>query len=440
MSAPVPETPETASAWRRAVGSVAIDLGLLRRRRDFGLLVGGQTISEAGSMATFVAVPFQAYEITGSSLAVGLLGVAEFVPVLVLALVGGALADAFDRRRLVQIAEVGAAVVAGALLLNASLHDPHLWVLYVCAALMAAFTAVRRPPLDALIPRLVERDELKAASAIQFSFHNLAAISGPALGGVLIAAAGLTVTYGIDIASFVISLVVLTAMRTPPPPPDAEPPSLRTIKQGLRYAVSRQDLIGTYLVDMNAMFFGMPMALFPAIAKGYGGAEVLGLLYAAPSAGSIVVTLTSGWTKHVHRHGRAVVYGAGAWGVAIVAFGFADALWLALLCLAVAGGMDTISGIFRSAIWNETIPDHLRGRLAGVEMISWSSGPLLGDAEAGVLAALAGVRASVVTGGVLCVAGTAALAVALPRFWAYDSRVPAEGSPPSVTNLTNTGV
>ena len=437
MSAQVPETPETASAWRRGLGAVAVDMGLLRRRRDFGLLVLGQTVSEAGSMATFVAVPFQTYELTGSSLAVGLLGVAEFAPILVLALVGGALADAFDRRRLVQFAEVGAAIVAGALLVNAALPDPQLWVLYVCAALMAAFTAVRRPPLDALIPRLVERDELKAASALQFSFHNMAALAGPALAGVLIAAAGLTVTYAVDVASFAASLVVLTAMRTPPPPPDAEPPSLRTIVEGLRYAGSRQELVGTYLVDMNAMFFGMPMALFPAIAKGYGGPEVLGLLYAAPSAGSIVVTLTSGWTARVHRHGRAVVFGAGAWGVAIVGFGFADALWLAVGCLVVAGAMDTISGIFRSALWNETIPDHLRGRLAGLEMISWSSGPLLGNAEAGFLAALAGVRASVVTGGIACVAGTAALAFALPRFWGYDSRVHAAGGDASVPNVTD---
>jgi MFS family permease len=436
VGAPVPETPETASAWRRAVGSVAIDARLLRRRRDFGLLVLGQTISEAGSMATFVAVPFQAYELTGSSLAVGLLGVAEFVPVIVLALVGGALADAFDRRRLVQIAEVGAAVVAGALLINSVLPDPQLWVLYVCSALMAAFTAIRRPPLDALIPRLVARDELKAASAIQFGLHNLAAISGPALGGILIAAAGLGVTYGVDVVSFAASLVALTMMRTPPPPPDAEPPSLRTIIDGVRYAVSRQELIGTYLVDMNAMFFGMPMALFPAIAKRYGGAEVLGLLYAAPSVGSIVVTLTSGWSSRVHHHGRAVVYGAAAWGVAIVGFGFADALWLALVCLAVAGGMDTISGIFRSAMWNETIPDHLRGRLAGVEMISWSSGPLLGDAEAGLVAALTSVRTSVVSGGIACIAGTAALALALPRFWSYDSRAGVAGDEPRAPNVT----
>jgi MFS family permease len=438
VTAPVPETPETAAAWRRALGSVAVDAGLLRRRRDFRLLVLGQTVSEAGSMATFVAVPFQAYDLSGSTLAVGLLGVAEFMPVIVLALVGGALADAFDRRRLVQVAEAGAAVVAGVLLVNATLADPQLWVLYVCSALMAAFTAIRRPPLDALIPRLVERDELKAASALQYGLHNLATISGPAIGGVLISAAGLGVTYGVDVATFAISLVVLTAMRTPPPPADAEPPSLRTIRDGVRYAWSRQELVGTYLVDMNAMFFGMPMALFPAIATGYGGAEVLGLLYAAPSVGSLLVTLTSGWSRRVHRHGRAVAFGAAAWGAAIIGFGFADALWLALAFLALAGGMDTISGIFRAAMWNETIPDRLRGRLAGVEMISWSSGPLLGDAEAGALAALTSVRASVVTGGVACIAGTVALVAALPRFWAYDSRVAPAGDRASVTNVTET--
>jgi MFS family permease len=437
VSAPVPETPETASAWRRAVGAVALDVGLLRRRRDFRLLVVGQSISEGGSMVTFVAVPFQAYELTGSSLAVGLLGAAEFAPILVLALVGGALADAFDRRRLVALAEIGAAVVTGALVVNASLTHPQLWVLYVCAALMAAFTALRRPPLDALLPRLVERDELKAAAAVQFTIHNTASIAGPALGGVLIAAAGLQVTYGVDVASFGLSLVALTIMRTPPAPTDAEAPSLRTILEGVRYARSRQELVGTYLVDMNAMFFGMPMALFPAIAKRYGGAEVLGLLYAAPSVGGIVTGLTSGWTARVHRHGRAIVYAAGAWGVAILGFGLADALWLGLTCLVAAGAMDAISGVFRSAIWNETIPDALRGRLAGLEMVSWSSGPLLGDAEAGAVAALAGIRASVVSGGLACVAGTVALALALPRFWSYDGRAHGEGLAPSVPKITD---
>jgi MFS family permease len=432
-----PDAPRAASAWQRALRAVAIDAGLLRRRRDFRLLVIGQAVSEGGSMLTFVAVPFQVFELTGSSLAVGLLGVAEFAPILVLALLGGALADAFDRRRLVQLAEIGAALVAGALLVNAALPDPKLWVLYVCASLLAACMALRRPPLDALVPRLVERDELKAAAAVEFTVHNVAFVGGPALAGVLIAAAGLEATYALDAASFAFSLVLLTLMHTPPPPADAEPPSLRTIAEGVRYAGSRQELIGTYLIDMNAMFFGMPQALFPAIAKRYGGAEVLGLLYAAPAAGSIVVGLTSGWTGRVHRHGRAIAYAAAAWGAAIVAFGLADAIWLAVACLALAGGMDAISGIFRSAIWNETIPDHLRGRLAGVEMLSWSSGPTLGNAEAGAVAALAGVRASVVAGGVACVAGTVALALALPGLWRYDSRAAGEGPAGSVPKITD---
>jgi MFS family permease len=289
---------------------------------------------------------------------------------------------------------------------------------------MAALTALRRPPMDALMPRLVERDELKAAMALDWAMTDTGAIAGPALGGLLIAVAGLSATYAVDVASFVVSLVALSAMRAGVggPDSDAEPPSLRAVVEGVRYARSRQELVGTYLVDVNAMFFGMPEALFPALAKRYGGPEALGLLYAAPAAGSLVVAMTSGWARRVHRHGRAIVLAAGAWGVAIVGFGLADALWLALGLLAVAGGMDAISGIFRATIWNETIPDRLRGRLAGIEMLSWSSGPMLGSAESGAVAALAGLRASIVSGGLLCVAGSVGLALALPRFWRYDSR------------------
>jgi MFS family permease len=416
--------PATARRLRRLLGSLAVDVGLLRRRRDFRLLFTSQLVSLAGSMLTFVAVPFQVYALTGSSLAVGLLGVAEFVPILALALVGGALADAFDRRRLVQLSEAGSALVAAVLVVNAALPHPRLWLLFAAAAAMAALTALRRPPMDALLPRLVERDELKAAMALDWAMSDTGAIAGPALGGVLIAVAGLSATYAVDVASFVLSLVALNAMRAGVggPDPDAEPPSVRAVVEGVRYARSRQELVGTYLVDMNAMFFGMPEALFPALAKRYGGPEALGLLYAAPAAGSLVVAMTSGWARRVHRQGRAIVLAAGAWGVAIVGFGLAGALWLALGLLAVAGGMDAISGIFRATIWNETIPDHLRGRLAGIEMLSWSSGPMLGSAEAGAVAALAGLRASIVSGGLMCVAGSVGLAIALPRFWNYDSR------------------
>ena len=418
------------SRLRRALRAVALDAGLLRRRRDYRLMIGGQFVSLAGSELTFVAVPFQTFQITHSSLAVGLLGVAEFVPILALALVGGALADAFDRRRLVALSESGSAVVAIGLVVNALLPDPHLWVLYAGAALMAAFMALRRPPLDALVPQLVERDELKAAAAIDFLTGNIGMVAGPALAGLLIAVAGLELTYAIDAATFVVSLLALRAMRTPPPPPGAPAPSWRSVVEGVRYAGSRQELLGTYLVDMNAMFFGMPLALFPAISERYGGPGVLGVMYAAPAVGAALAAVTSGWTRHVHRHGRAVALAASGWGAAMVVFGITDALVPALACLAVAGAMDSISGLFRSTIWNETVPAHLRGRLAGIEMLSWSSGPTLGGAEAGAVASLAGLRASVISGGVLCVAGTALLVLLMPRFWAYDARSPADTVPP----------
>jgi MFS family permease len=406
------------------VRGLLLDLTPLRGR-EFRLLFVGQLVSFFGSMITFVALPFQMYDLTGSTLAVGALGICEFVPILAVALVSGALADAFDRRLLVVFSELGSAVVMAVLLGNALLDEPHAWVLFLCAAVLAGFYALLRPPLDSLVPRVVPREQLKAAMALEWVRGNVGMIAGPAIGGVLIAAFGVELTYGIDLATFLISLGFLALMRASPPPADADAPSLRSIAEGLRYAGSRPELLGTYLVDINAMLFGMPQALFPAIAARYGGAEVLGFLLAAPAVGSLVVALFSGWTRHVHRHGRAVALAATGWGVAIVAFGFTNVLWLALACLAVAGAMDAISGLFRSVIWNETIPDRLRGRLAGVEMISYTSGPTLGNFEAGALASLTSVRTSVVSGGVLCVAGTAVLVALLPAFWRYDARAAA---------------
>ncbi|HEX7746752.1 MAG TPA: MFS transporter [Micromonosporaceae bacterium] len=219
-----------------------------------------------------------------------------------------------------------------------------------------------------------------------------------------------------------ISLACLALVKAVPPPPAADRPSLRSVVDGLRYARSRPELMGTYLVDINAMFFGMPQALYPFMAERLGGPSVLGLLYAAPAVGSLAATLGSGWTARVYRHGLMVVLAAGGWGVAIVGFGLAGSLWLALLFLALAGAADMISGLFRSIIWNETIPDHLRGRLAGIEMLSYSTGPLLGQLRSGLAARWVGIGGSIISGGVLCVLGTAALAAALPSFLRYDGR------------------
>jgi MFS family permease len=419
---PAPPVPEPARPARALLSLATIDLTPLRRRRDYRLLFVGQGVSFFGSMITYVAIPYQAYALSGSSLVVGLLSLAELGPLLVTAFVGGALADAFDRRRLVQLAELSLALCAAILAFNAALPSPQLWVLFVVGALMAGLDGLQRPPLDALIPRLVQRDELMAASALDSFRGNVGMLAGPAIGGLLIAAIGLPLTYVVDVLTFGVSLVALSLMRAVPPPPEAEPPSLSRIVEGIRYAGGRPELLGTYVVDVIAMFFGMPMALFPAFAAELGGAGVLGLLYAAPAFGSLLATGTSGWTNRVHRHGLAVIWAAGCWGAAIVAFGFAPNLWLALLALAAAGAADMISGIFRSTIWNQTIPDHLRGRLAGIEQVSYSTGPLLGNLEAGVVAALAGLRASIVSGGVLCVAGVALAALALPAFRRYDAR------------------
>ena len=414
---------ETPGRLRRLAGLAVVDVGPLRRHRDFRLLFFGQTVSFLGSMVTFVAVPFQAFELTGSSLTVGLISLAELVPILVMAFVGGALADAIDRRRMVLLSELGMMASAGMLLFNSLLPDPKLWVLFVVAGLAAGFYGIQRPSLDALTPRLVEREELAAASALASFRSTFGALVGPALAGGLIAAIGLPATYGFDVATYAISLVFLLLMRAVPPPPEAEQPSLRGIVEGLQYARRRPELLGTYFVDMAAMFFGIPEALFPAFAKELGGGPgALGLLYAAPAAGALVASVTSGWVGRIRRHGLAVILAASVWGIAVVGFGLATSLVLALALLALAGFADMVSGIFRTTIWNETIPDHLRGRLAGIEMVSYTSGPLLGNVESGVVASFAGIRASAVSGGVLCVLSVGALAAALPGFRRYDAR------------------
>ena len=408
----------------RRLRSLAIDLGPLRRHRDFRLLYIGQGVSFAGSMITYVAIPFQVYELTDSTLMVGLLGIVEIIPLLITALVGGALADAHDRRRMVLLADTALLLLSLVLVANALLDEPQVWLLFVIAAGMSAAGGLQRPSLDAMLPRLVPREELAAASALDGFRGTAGQIAGPAVAGVLIATIGLGATYAVDAATFVVSLAALARMRAVPPPAEAAPPSLARIHDGWRYARSRQELIGSYAVDINAMLFGIPIALFPAVADRYGGPEVLGLLYAAGPVGAALLTLASGWVGHVARHGKAIAVSAGAYGAAILLFGLVESLPLALVALAAAGAADMSSGIFRQTLWNQTIPDHMRGRMAGIEQLSYSIGPTLGTARSGAVASVTSVPFSIAAGGAVCIAGTIALCAVLPRFWRYDAAEP----------------
>ena len=410
------------SRLRRLLRLVTLDPSPLRRR-EFRLLFIGQVVTLLGTMITTVAVPFQVYRLTGSPLAVGLLGLAEILPVLGLAFLGGALADARERRGMVLLTELAAALSSMLLVLNTLLDQPLLWLIYAVTAAQGGLYALQRPSLDALLPRIVPPHELAAASALTTLRGTFGMLLGPAMAGVLIASIGLPATYGLDALSFLLSAGAVGLMRAVPPSEHAEQPSLRRVVEGLQYARTRQELIGTYVVDMVAMFFGMPTALFPAVADAIGGGpSVLGLLYAAPAGGGFLASLTSGWTRDVHRHGLAILLAAAVWGLAIVLFGLATNALAAVALLALAGAADVVSGIFRTVIWNRTIPDELRGRLAAIELLSYSSGPALSGVESGVVAAVFDIRTSILSGGILCVLGCGVCALLLPRFRAYDER------------------
>jgi len=398
-----------------------LSLAPLRKHRDYRLLYTGQLVSAFGSMITYVAVPYQVFAITHSSFVVGLLGAVQLVPLLLFGLWGGAYADAMDRRRLLVISEFFLTAGSLSLAINGLLPHPSVAWIFLMSAAMSACNGFHRPALDALTPRLVDREDLTAVSALLSLRLSLSTIAGPALGGICIATLGFPATYMLDVLSFFVSLISLALIRSMPPPNKVSPPGIRSILEGLRYAQSRPELIGTYAVDLVAMTFAMPVALFPAMAELWGGASAAGYLYSAMSVGSLATTIFSGWTSKVNRHGAVIIIAAAGWALAVVALGFAPGLAGALVCLAIAGAADSVSTVFRSTIWNETIPSELRGRLSGVEMISYLSGPLLGNARAGWVATISSNKVSIISGGLICFAGVLVCIPLLPAFWKYEA-------------------
>jgi MFS family permease len=408
------------TGWRQLL---LPDTAPLRESRSFRLLWIGQLISLSGSQLRLVALPYQIFLLTGSSFAVGLIGVFQAVPILVLSLFGGVIADAVDRRRLLLITQVGLAVVSLALALATQAGFASVPLLYVLTAIGACFSALDNPTRASLAPTLVERRLIRAAMALNQTIFQFALVFGSALAGIIIARFGLAGAYWLDVGSFAAAFVAVWLMRTPPRARAERQPVLRSLVEGVRYLGVTRILLATMSLDFLATFFGSPRALFPYYADRvfHVGPEGLGLLYASMGAGALVAAVASGWTARVQRQGLTVLIAVAVWGVAVALFGVLDERWfgLALVLLAVANGADAVSSIFRGTILQLIVPDALRGRLNAINIMFVLGGPQLGQFESGAVAALWSPMASVVSGGLACVASVVAVAAWIPEIVRY---------------------
>ena len=455
-------------------GKILVDITPLRESRDFRLLFTGQLISMLGSQLTVVAIPYQVYGLTHSSLQVGAISLAQLLPFIAGALLAGPLGDTLDRRQIMLSTAAALALTSAALAANAAVHHPSLLALYLISSLAAVFNGFSNTARMASVPGLVERRQISAAAAMMQVTFQVGTVVGPALSGLLLGL-GLPLVYGIDAGTFLVTIVA-TSMMIPIPP--AEGPTLNpweSAKEGLRFLRSRQALQGVYIIDINAMVFGMPRALFPAmagsvfgggtitlgflyaapgvgaligaVATGWvahlkrqgravilavvawgaaiavfgGGTITLGFLYAAPGVGALIGAVATGWVAHLKRQGRAVILAVVAWGAAIAVFGLVHTLWVALVMLAIAGWADVISAVLRNTILQTSIPDRFRSRMSSIQMAVVQGGPRLGDMESGGVATATSIEFSVVSGGLACIVGAVVIGLVMPHFRHHHS-------------------
>jgi MFS family permease len=408
---------------RLRVPRVTVDLSALRASRELRWLVLGNFVSGLGTQATLVALPYQVYVQTRSALLTGLLGAVELGPLVAMALLGGALADRMDRRRLLLVDQLALAAIPAALCAAALAGSPPLALLYVLGGLLAGFGALQNVARSAIVPNLVAREQMPTALAVNFGLYQLTMVVGPGLGGLLIAAAGVAGAYAIDAASCLAMVAALRHLSPQLPERTAEPPAIgRSIAEGLRFVRRSPALLGSFAIDLSAMTFGMPRALFPvlAISVYHAGASGTGLLFAAVSAGAAVAALTTRWLDHVRRLGIVTIAAVCVWGLAIAGAGVVTSLWPAAALLALAGAADSVSAVCRSTISQTLTPDHLRGRMSSVFSLVVASGPRLGDIESGTVASIATPRLSVVSGGLACVVSVGLIAALYPELARYD--------------------
>lgn len=401
--------------------NLTIDISPLKVSRDYRLLFFGQLISFFGTMMSFVAINWQMFALTKSSAMVGYIALAEFFPMFILAFVGGAIADAFDRRKILRLTEIGQVLTTGLLLVNSLLPNPKISLIFIGAAFHAGFAALQRPAFESYIQKVIPAEKMAAVMALNSMRYSIGAIISPAIAGIIATSFGVSIAYSIDFISFGATMIAVFMVSHVPTAANADKPSLKSIIEAWKYAFNRQYLVGSYLMDIAAMFFAFPQALFPALATIYGE-QYLGLFPAAIALGAFTASVTSGWTQGVHRHGLMITIVAALWGVGILLFGLSNNLWLALFFLAMAGFFDMLSGIFRGAIWNQTIPNYMRGRMASIEMMSYLTGPYLGSPKMGIVAERYGIQNALISGGALCVVAILILAMFLPKFLKYDGR------------------
>jgi MFS family permease len=398
---------------------LGIDLTPLRVSRQYRRLYIAGFITQLGGQATFVTVPFQLKNLTHSPLLVGTLGLVELVPIVLFGLYGGVLADRIDRRRLILLTEGASMATIAVLFTNALVHHPQVWLIFVADTCVVAAGSLQQPSISALNQTFVPHSLQRSASVLANIRYTTAAIVGPAFGGLVAVAVGPAAAYLVNLVTFTASLGLLVTLKRDPRSAEARAASF---SGGLRYARTRPDLMGTYAIDLLAMAWAYPVVMLPFVAERYHETYALSLLYLGLPLGALLATLTSFWTRRVHRYGRAVVAAAAAWGLGIALFGYATSLWLAVVGLMIGGGADAVSGVFRQTMWNESIAPDMRGRMAGVELISYSVGPTAGQFRAGVTAAWTTLRFSLTFGGLGCTASVLAVTSGLKSMWRFDAR------------------
>lgn len=380
-------------------------------------------VSQAGHQITVVAVFFQVYDLTGSAAKVGFVGLVQLFPMMLAAVLGGPMIDRFDRRKILIASQVGFVIVSGVLWLNATSDRPSLWIIYVTVAFGAALSGIASPTRGSIVPNLIPVEMLASAVALNQVMWNAAQIVGPALGGLIIARWGVSTAYGVDVITYAGTIAVAIALPAQRPKRDDTdaPKGFGALTEAWRFLRGRKVLQATFVVDLFAMIFGMPRALFPilAVTRFHAGPEIVGSLFSAIAVGAVFGALTSGWVQRIERQGLAVLIAVAAWGACITAFGLTSWLPLAFLLLAGAGLSDVISAVFRGTILQATVTDAVRGRLSAIHMLVVAGGPRLGDFEAGLVASAFSPTISVVSGGLACIGGVFVVAAFFKSFATY---------------------